>query len=281
MKEALYVICAAASRALAVLRLRRTKAAQAVIRGGWSRLLGRLENMAADAFLQLRCLMFDSSGVNGWLQGELYVDSSRQTLEFTCRSSVLDGWRGRTLVSLAGSAHLSFKCTCSKASEAVGCFYDITIDLDTSSLIVRCESLLDATNLQTCLLSYLVFRAMLTHHNPPASYPPQPGSYYMKLRSRLMRSIRLFRAFKASIAPTAAVAPPRTSLHAQAPARLGSQSIKRKFDEQAAHLVSYTRKRRITHPTSHAADGDSSRGVEECEPSRQERQNVRFSCITR
>jgi hypothetical protein len=239
MKEALYVICAAASRTLAVSLLHRMKAAQAVICGGWRRLLGNLERVAADAFIQLRCLMLDRSGQNAWLQGEVHVDSLRQALEFTCRSSAADNRRGRISVSLADSARLSFKCMCIKAKNTAGSFYDVTIDLDNSSLIFRCESLLDAASLQTCLLSYLLFRAMLTHQNPPSFYPSRPGTYYTKLRLKLMRSIRLFRAFKASIAQTPPTASPWTLLHAQALAAQGSQSFNRKFDEQAAYLVSH------------------------------------------
>lgn len=228
MKEAVRVISACGSRDRAVSSLRRMQLAHHVIRSGWKAFVGKLEDIAAEAFQEIRCMMFDDSGRDAWLQGILKVDSLKQTMEFECSSSAVGPRRGSVRVCFGDSAHLGFKCITLKDGDSTGSScYHVKIDVDSLSFMFRCSSLLDAANLQLCLLSYLLFRAMLSHHSQPSS--ASSGSDYVRLRAKLLRSVRLLRMFKTSLAPPS-----------PAPSLLSAtkQSISRKVEGKALGMVS-------------------------------------------
>jgi hypothetical protein len=172
--------------------------------------------------------MFDDSGRDAWLHGVLKVDSLKQTMEFECSSSAVGAKRGRVRVCFGDSAHLGFKCITLKDGDSSGSScYHVKIDVDSLSFMFRCSSLLDAANLQLCLLSYLLFRAMLSHHSQPPS--TSSGSDYVRLRAKLLRSVRLLRILKTSLAPPS---PAPTLLSAT------KQSISRKVEGKALGMVS-------------------------------------------
>jgi hypothetical protein len=265
MKEAVRVISACASRDSAVSSLRRMLRAHHVIRSGWKSLVGRLEDIAAEAFQEMRCMMFDDSGRDAWLQGVLKVDSLKQTLEFECSSSAVDSRRGRVRVCFGDSAHLGFKCITLKDGDRTGgSCYHVKIDVDSLSFLFRCSSLLDAANLQLCLLSYLLFRAMLSHHSQPPS--TSSGSDYVRLRMKLLRSVRLLRMFKTSLAPPS-----------QAPTLLSAtkQSISRKVEGKALGMVSTILETPPSYSLSRVPDVCYSNGMAHRQSSGQDPQNVR------
>jgi hypothetical protein len=252
MKEAVQIICSCAARQRATALLQRSKAAQAVLRSGWRRLVGKLERIAAEAFVDMRCMMFnDSDPRNMWFPGQLTVDSLKQSLDFVSSGSAADNRTRSVGICLSDAPSIGLMCMAVNETDVGhrGSF-DVRVDLFHSSLIFRFQSFQDALDLHICLLSYLLFRTMMNHHNSLHASPHDPngrsaaaGRLYAKTRSNLLRSINLFLAYKSSVRPTSAskFLPPFASASAAGTGVskiLGRILGNRKVESLASQLVS-------------------------------------------
>ena len=255
MKEAVQIICSSVARQRAIALLQRSKAAQAVLRSGWMRLVGKLERIAAEAFVDMRCMMFNDSDPSNmwfpWFPGQLTVDSLKQSLNFASSGSAADKRTTSVGICLSDAPSIGLMCVAVNETDAGhrGSF-DVHVDLFHSSLIFRFQSFQDALDLHICLLSYLLFRTMTDHHNllhatphHPHGRPAAAGRLYTKTRLNLLRKINLFLAYKSSVRPTSAskILPPFASAAAAGTGVskiLGRILGNRKVESLASQLVS-------------------------------------------
>lgn len=195
-------------------------------------------------------MLSDAGGRDEWLQGQLTINSFQQTMDFVHYSSSADDRLGRR-IALGDAPHIGFKCvSVVQADNACGRCFDLHIDLFHFKVVFRFQSFQDALDIHVCLLSYLLFRAMMSYHNalPSRSLalhrsPASPGSLYAKMRLKLLRSITLFLAYKPTVQPASAVSAfssfPSAGVAATRAWNVPGRIVgRRKAENHAAQLVS-------------------------------------------
>ena len=244
----MHIISASASRTRAVSKLQRMKQAQAVICSSWRLLMKNLEHIAGHSFVSIRCMMLmPYAGREAWFKGVLTIDPLHHTLEFTRGSSSVSALHervGPVKIHFGDDDSISFKCiSVKKGEEGASQDFDVQINFNSSSVTLRFDAALDAAHVESCLLSHLLFRTMISHHDQrlisESSSPPSNGAHYLRTRLRLLRKIRMFEAFKSSLGPSAA----------ESPQALQAGSLHRKSDSRAKNLVSWARE--MCHVTCH------------------------------
>jgi hypothetical protein len=274
VKEALHTISACAARYRAVSQMQRWKEAKTVICGGWKRLLAKLQHVAAEAFVHVGCLMLDDlGGREEWLRGQLTINSFKHTMDFVHDSSSADERLGPKRIFLSNAPHIGFKCvSATLVDNGGGRGFDVHVDLFHSKVVFRFQCFQDALDIHICLLGYLLFRGMMSHHSAlPPNYaasqraPASTGSHYAKMRAKLLRSLNVFLAYKSTVRP-----PFAASTSSFAPASVGgsgafeitgkSFSHRRKAQNHAVQLVGLSFSiLLVTRLTLHISDGTASR----------------------
>jgi hypothetical protein len=238
----MHIISASASRTRAVFKLQRMRQAQAVICSSWRLLMKNLERIAGHSFVSIRCMMsMPFAGREAWFKGVLAIDSLHQTLEFTRGSSSVSALHARigpVKVHFGDDDSISFKCILTeKGEDGASRYFDVHINFNSSSSTFRCDNALDAAHVEACLLSHLLFRTMISHHDQrpisslgsDSSSAPANGAHYLRTRLRLLRKIRLFEAFKTSLGLSTAGSPQASQ----------AGPLHRKLDSRAKILVSW------------------------------------------
>ena len=268
MKEALYTISACGARYRAVSQMQRWKEAKTVICGGWKRLLAKLQLVAAEAFVHVGCLMLDDlGGREDWLRGQLTINSFKHTMEFVHDSSSADERLGPKRIFLSDAPHIGFKCvSATLADNGGGRVFDVHVDLCHSKVVFRFQCFQDALDIHICLLGYLLFRGMMSHHAASQRAPASTGSHYVKMRAKLLRSLNVFLAYKSTVRPLFAA-----STSSFAPASIGGSGAfetitgksfghRRKAQNHAVQLVSVSFSiLLVTRLTLHILDGTATR----------------------
>jgi hypothetical protein len=205
--------------------------------------------------VSIRCMMsMPYAGRQAWFKGVLTIDSLHHTLEFTRGSSSVSALHARVgpvKIHFGDDDSIGFKCiSTKKGEEGAARDFDVQINFSSSSVTFRCDNALDAAHVEASLLSILLFRTMVAHHDQrpisslgsESSSAPDNGAHYLRTRLRLLRKIRLFEAFKASLGPSTAGSPQASQ----------AGSLHRKLDSRATILVSWAHE--MSHFTCHIVD---------------------------